>query len=418
MDEKSLASVLLRIMQLAVQVIGPNSHALSEVETAIELATELATKITTSPDLRQKVLYLLSTNEFVAPLQHFTAVMPSDSFYEKGHVNGVCTIRSLASQRKLQQRFCFLLLQTGLHTSSNEMSLDSRLATALLEKQISLAHGLKGCHFAPTGKASGAISLFETQSTQDMPSKAWRERLKDNLTKDAEFQQHSIVKIVDEVCRDLEARCDDAERPYREELAKTLNLELRVKALDSRVAALQSQNADYIQSITELESEKAQFVQKAETVDVRVQTMADETEDLKKRIENLKLEASRTENALSEAARHQDLLYMATMTGKDEELERKDFKIHALESRVSLLEQDLSLSVAQEKKGTDDAKQLEATLAQQSDELIRAKDLNTEKQAEIESLSSSRSCLASDNETLRSRVRYPSFGISFSVFFA
>ena len=161
-----------------------------------------------------------------------------------------------------------------------------------------------------------------------------------------------------------------------------------------------------MQSVTELESEKAQLVQKAESADVRVQTMADEVEDLKKQMESLRSEASRTENTLSEAARQQDLLYMATMTGKDEELEKKDLKIHALESRINLLEQNLSLAVAQEKKRTDDTKQLEVTLARRSEELTRATDLNTDKQAEIESLSSSRSCLATDNEALRYRVRY------------
>lgn len=402
MDEKHLSSVLLRMMRLVTQPECLSSRALSNVDVATDLATELAAKSTTSQCLRQKILYLLSTNEFVESLQHFTVVLTCDPYQGKVQADGICSTRFGDSLRKLQQRFCFLLLQTGLHASGNEMSIDSRLITALLEKQITLSCSPEACTCVPSSKTSRPISLFETQSTQGMLSREWQERLKDRLSSDAEFQQHTIFKIVDEVCRDLQARCDDAERPYREELDRSRNLELKIRALDDLVAELRRQNEDCSHSINGLESEKLHIAQRAEAAEVRSQAVADEVESLRKKLESAESEATRTRKEFSEAARQQDLLYMATITGKDEELEEKALQIDTLDSKVDVLDHDLSRSVSH-------VQHLEASLAQRTHELTEATDLIAEKQTEMDSLSHSKSRLDIDNESLRSRVSYESF---------
>ena len=406
MDEENLSSVLLRMMRLVTQPECPSNRALSVVEMATDLATELAAKSTTSQGLRQKVLYLLSTNEFVASLQHFNTVSPRDPWQGEVQADGICPTRFGDSLRKLQQRFCFLLLQTGLHASDNEISIDSRLITALLEKQFALSRSPVACTCVPTIKVSRPVSLFETQSTQGIPSRAWRERLKERLSSDAEFQQHTVAKIVDEVCQDLEARCDDAERPYRKELDRSRNLELRISALDDLVAELRRQNEDHSHSIKGFESEKLHNTQKAEAAEMRSQAMADEVENLRKQLECAESETTRTRKEFAEAARQQDLLCMATITGKDEELEEKALRIEKLDSKVNVLDRDLSRSVSH-------VQHLEASLAQRSHELTEAMDLIAEKQTEMESLSHSNSRLDIDNETLRSRVSLESFSTIF-----
>ena len=406
MDEEHLSSVFLRMMRLVTQPECPSSRALSDVERATDLAIELAAKSTTSQILRQKVLYLLSTNEVVASLQHFTTVLPSDLYREKVQADGICPARFRDSLLKLQQRFCLLLLQTGLHASGNEMSIDSRLLTALLERRIALSYSPVACTCIHTSKASRPISFFETHSTQGMPSRAWKDRLKDQLSSDAEFQQHTVAKIMDEVCRDLEARCDDAERPYREELERSRHLELKIKTLDDLVAELRRQNEDYSHSISGFETEKLNITQRAEAAEMRSHAVADEVENLRTQLECVKSEATRTRKEFSEAARQQDLLYMATITGKDEELEEKALKIDMLDSKVDVLDRELSRSVSH-------VQHLEASIAQRSQELTEAMDLIAEKKKELESLSHSNSRLDLDNESLRSRVSYESFSMIF-----
>lgn len=99
---------------------------------------------------------------------------------------------------------------------------------------------------------------------------------------------------------------------------------------------------------------------------------------------------------------------MATMTGKDEQLETKDIRINGLENKATVLSEELDHAIALGKKGIDDVNRLEVDLAQRCDKLNRAISLNTERQMEIESLLQSRSGLTATNESLRLKVCHQS----------
>ena len=402
MDESSLASTMLRMMQLTRLEGLPSGQALHDVDMATAQAVELAKLSAASPDVRRKILYLLSTREFSSPLRNFIACVPLPCSSYSGnehHKYEVCPARYIASQQELQQKISVLLLQTALHSSTEEATLEPWLATALLEKQTVLASNHAACKLTQAGESVRRPSLFETGSTPEEgpASHAWRDRLKNNLLRDAGYQQESVIKIVDEVCRDLEARCDDAERPYREEQARSQNLELKLKALEDQVAHQQNQNDDYVQTINELETQKFQFEGRASTAEKRVQEISTEVAGLRKAISDTKSEASQTKSAMAEAARQQDLVYMATMTSKDRELERRDGKINELEARAAELGEELSHSVALEKKAVENNENFELKLAQQYDKLNEAMASSTEKQKQIEELLESTSNLAADN---------------------
>lgn len=409
MDEPSLASTMLRIMRLTRPEGIPSGQALLDVDIAIAQSIELAKLSAASQYFRRKILYLLSTSEFLNPLRIFTACVPLPCLSYSGdehHTYGVCPARYVASQQELQQKFSILLLQTALHASTEETPLEPWLATALLEKQTRLSSNYTACKLAQAGDNVQRPSLFETGSTpEESPAAhAWRDRLKNNLLRDAGYQQESVVKIVNEVCRDLEARCDDAERPYREEHARSQNLELKVKALEDQVAHQQLQNEEYVQTINELETQKSQVEGRANTSEKHVQDISAEVDGLRKAISDTKSEASHTKSAMAEAARQQDLFYMATMTGKDRELGRRDIKINELEARATDLGEELAHSVAAEKKAVENNEKFESEQAQQYDKLNRAMALSTEKQREIEGLLESKSSLAAANGSLLFKV--------------
>lgn len=292
MDEPALASALLHMMHLTTQGNDPSSQAFADVEMATALATEMAHKSSASQDLRRKILYLLSTNGFLSPLRAFTGLMPlrrSSCQVKEHYVHGICPARYATSQQKLQQAFSILILQTALYASDNEMGIEPWLATALLEKQISPAYNPTKCNRTLTSKNLRSVSLFESGSTpEQMPSHAWRDRLRESLFRDAGYQQQSVIKIVSEVCRDLEARCDEAEQPYREEQARSRALELKSKDFEDQVAELRIQNQDFLHMIKELETEKSNLRERADTAEVRVQAVSSEAEKLSKAIEVVK----------------------------------------------------------------------------------------------------------------------------------
>ena len=410
MDETSLASTMLRMMHLTRPEGIPSGQALLDVEMATAQSIELAKLSAASQDFRRKISYLLSTSEFLHPLRTFTASVPLPCLSYSGnehHMHGVCPARYVASQQELQQKFSILLLQTALHASIEETTLEPWLATALLEKQTRVSSNHTACKFAQlAGDNVQRPSLFETGSTpeENPAAHAWRDRLKNNLLRDAGYQQESVIKIVDEVCRDLEARCDDAERPYREQHARSQDLELKVKALEDQVAHQQHQNEENVRAINELETQKFQFEGRANTAEKRVQDISAECDGLRKAISDTKSEASHTKSAMAEAARQQDLFYMATMTGKDRELGRRDIKINELEARATDLGEQLVRSVAAEKKALENNENSELEQAQLHDKLNRAMTLSTEKQREIEGLLESKSSLAAANRSLLLKV--------------
>ena len=409
MDEPSLASAMLRMMHLTRPEGTPSGQALLDVDMATAQSIELAKLSAASKEFRRKILYLLSTSEFLTPLRIFTACIPPPYFSYSGnehHVHGVCPARYVASQQELQQKFSVLLLQTALHASIEEKRLEPWLATALLEKQTKLSSNYTACKLAQAGDNLQKPSLFETESTpEESPAAhAWRDRLKNNLLRDAGHQQESVIRIVNEVCRDLEARCDDAERPYREEHAKSQDLELKMSALEDQMAHQQHQKEDYVRTINELETQNFQFEGRAHMAEKRIQGISAEIDGLRKANSDAKMEASHTKSAMAEAARQQDLFYMATITGKNRELEKRGVKVNELEAKATNLREELARSEAQEKKAVENKEKLDLELAQQYDKLNEAMALSTEKQKEIEGLLESKSSLAAENISLLSKV--------------
>ena len=409
MDEPSLALTMLRMMHLTGPDGIPSGQALLDIEMATAQAIELAKLSAASQDFRRKILYLLSTTEFLSPLRNFTACVPLPCFSYSGdehHTHGVCPARYVESQQELQRTISLFLLQTALHASIKETSLEPWLATALLEKQTRLPPRNVTCKLAQGGDNVQRPSLFETGSTPEYSpvAHAWRDRLKNNLLRDAGYQQESVIKIVNEVCRDLESRCDDAERPYREEQARSQNLELKLKVSEDQVAHQQNQNKNCVQTINQLETQKFHFEGRANMAEKRVQDISTEVAGLRKAISDMKLEASQTKSAMAEAARQQDLFYMATMTAKDRELGRRDIKVNELEARATDLGEKLAHSEALEKKAVANNERIELELAQQYDKLNRAMALSTEKQRQIEGLLESKSSLAADNVSWLSKV--------------
>lgn len=408
-DEPCLASTMLHMIHLTGPEGIPNGQTLLDLDLATAQAIELANMSAASQDFRRKILYLLSTSEFLSPLRTFATCEPLSGFSDSGyehHMHGVCPARYLASRQELQQKFSVLLLQTALHASMEETLLEPWLAKALLEKQTRLASKRTACKLAKAIDNVQRPSLFESGSTpEEIPAThAWRDRLKKNLLRDAGYQQESVIKIINEVYRDLEARCDDAERPYREEQARSQSLQLKLNALEDQLSHQQDQNENYVRTINELETQKFQCEGRANTAEKQLQDSSIEIAGLRKAISDTKSEASQTKSAMAEAARQQDLFYMATMTSKDGELERRDVKVKELEARAIDLAEELAHSVALERKGVEDNEKFKFDLAQQYDKLNSAMALSTEKQGQIEGLLESNSSLAADKVSLLSKV--------------
>ena len=407
MDEPSVATILLRALQSAVHYDSPSHEFLKDLKKTIQIIDAFGALSIASTGVRHKILHSLLTNAFAAPLQRFLDCTPSSSS-EEHTIHGQCPIQYMAVRLKCHRRLCFLILQTTLYATDNELSLNPSIAVALLEKQARLCAILPTCNFferhGPTHKIE-EISLFGAGSTpQDAPSHEWKDRLIETLSRDARYQFQTVVQIVGEVSRDLEARCNDAEKPFRDEQAKSQDLQRRLKASEERNMDLEGQRERSCLVINDLEARINHLEERADAAEQRSRSLQVELDTTQEKLEHAEGEAVRAANASSEAARKQDLTYMETIMGKTKQCEEQAAKSKLFEAQVGELLKQCTSGQEREDQQKIQLIHLEESVARISHDLDVSQNLATERLATIEGLESMNAKLNSDIAVLDRKV--------------
>lgn len=388
-DEQTVAAQLLRLLHLVVEQELPNTRGFSTLNAAVVLVKALEAKTTVSQDLRRKVLYCLSTNEFSEPLQRFSAFTPL-SLHVEHDKYGVCPASYAKAQHNLFKELCCFLLQTGLRADDDESSLDGSLVTSLFHKAFDSSHASLKCKLfmLPTSfRNHDQVSLFEAGSTpQELPSRQWRDQLANSLSRNAEYQHQHVVKTMNEVCRDLEARCDNAEQPLREEQARTADLRQKLEEAETRNAELASQDEERGHSLEGLRADAFHLKEEADAANERSKALLADLAVLQQDLERTKKQTARAAEESSEAARHQDLTYMAVIKGKDEECQKRSDRIEILEAQNSESSQRLADNQEQEATRLDQMRHLEESLAKKTHEIEEAHALSRTLTTDIEQL--------------------------------
>ena len=408
---------LLWLLQLAILEKLPSQRGLLDLGAAMELANGLAANIPNSRGLREKILCSLSTNEFSIPLQRFSEFVPAAPYKEHSK-DGGCPRHYAEIQQRYRRRLCCLILKTGLHAAHDELGLDASLATALLGKHYEDSSASLKCSFFQLPKLANnciGVSLFEAGSTpQEMPSRQWRDQLADSLSRDAGYQQQHIIKTMGEVCRDLEVRCENAEQPFREEQARSRDLRLRLTEAETRNAELAAQNEEYGKAINGLKAEIRHSNEQADAADERSRTLVADLQELQKEVERTKEQATYAAEASSEAARQQDLTYVAIIKGRDKECKEHLDKAENLEARISDITKGLASCQAQEAIQAGQIERLEESLAQRIHNLETAEALAEARLAETDRLKASNlelvTEIASVNTKASNQINYPGGG--------
>jgi len=321
----------------------------------------LAARCSMLRDVRQKILYSLSTNEFSILLQRLSEFEPSGSSDQHAK-SGICPKYYADYRQQYHRTVCCLILRTGLYAADDELSLDTSLAMALLKKCVVMPSASLPCSVpGPSKLSSGCteVSLFETGSTpQDMASLYWRDQLVESLSRDAAYQHQHIVKTMGEVCRDLEVRCENAEQPFREEQAKSQGLRANLAEVEARNAELVAQMEAYDHMLSDLKAETCQWKEQGHAAEQRSNSLIADLQLLQQEVKRTKEQATSAAEASSEAARQQDLTYVAIIKGKDEVYQEQSEKLETLEVQTI----DLTRKISQ-------CQQLEASMAGQKDRL-------------------------------------------------
>ncbi len=252
-----------------------------------------------------------------------------------------------------------------------------------------------------------SMSLFEAGRTPrtDTISHNWRENLVRELSRDANREYESVTRLVGEICRDLELRCDEAERPYQEEQTKSRSLEVSIDVFRAQVAELEMKLRAQGSKFDELQSAKDALSKKLMKSENRLEDQAEEIQKLRHEFFQAEDASERAAQGAIEASRDQDLAYLATLTGKDEILEEQAFKLTSSERRINELENQIAELII---KGAEDAEYISSdnrTIQELNEGIAIAKGLITTKQLEIDRLTESEAMVIASKEEAASNAQ-------------
>lgn len=397
------------LLRLACEDRSPNSEGIIRLDNA--LRTVSAMKATTYT--REHLSHAICDATSSGLLYHFATQGPPRLNSNSGLCpKDVCSSTYLETMTRLQRGLVVTLLSMFLRSPIVEQGYDG-VPMILVEKQTQLstaATSCPGCAGSKFVDKKSSVSLFEAGSTPRALtiSHNWRENMVRELSRDANREYESVTRMVGEICRDLELRCDEAERPYQEEKTKSRNLEATAEASRAKVAELEVKLRAQGSKLDDLEIEKHVLSKQVMTSEKRLKEQAGEIERIRHEFNQAKDASERAAQAAIEASRDQDLAYLANLTAKDDILEEQAIKLTISESRISEVEHQIAELIAQ---GAKDAASLSSnkTLIRELNEgITTANGLVATKQLELDRLTESEALVTVSKEEAATRAQQAS----------
>ena len=321
LEDASIRDLLESLLSLACDKRPPCRELLTEIDNALRLISVFTEKISTSSKLLSAVSQSISSSAVSDMLRQHASQMEAQVRLELTHGHGtidVCPLSYREVQARLHHSLTAMVLKCALYASQCGGHFDASVMTLLLEKQsldsLTQPASVECTQRRPLDLKTPKISLFEAVSTPrvDSASRNWREGLHREMSRDVDCRFEVVIRMFGEICRDLELRCNEAERPLRDEQSKSCDLQARLESSERSKAALDLQARNHQSAIKGLETERDCLVDQVDVAERRLQELGTSLEITHREFDHAKSEAERAAQAAIESARHQDLAYLGT----------------------------------------------------------------------------------------------------------
>ena len=351
LEYTSMREVLASLFEMICDKLHPCGESLTKIDNAIRLVSVFTEKLTTLPKLLSAILQSVSGNEVVDMLRQYASQVQEARDLGMTHDHSsldVCPLSYREARARLQHSVSNMILKSALHAPQSGVTFDASNLVLLLEKQYfhyPTPHDSIECALRrPINIMTTKVSMFEAVSTPhtDSVSLNWRDGLMRELSRDVDCRYETVIRMVGEICRDLELRCNETERPLREEQARYRDLQARLEGSEQDKAELEFQIQNLQSRFGTLETERDFLANQVEATNTRLIDLETSLNTLHQDFDYAKIENKRAAEAAKESAREQDLVYLATMTGKDEILEKQSSRLATTENRAKTLEHELN----------------------------------------------------------------------------
>lgn len=309
----------------------------------------------------------------------------------------------------LQQKVSTLFLKTALFSQSDSLSLDASLGSALLDKKLALDAIVKCRRHkgGNPGRKSSLVSLFETGGTPDSRagSEHWRERIKSDLAQSAEHQYQTIARTMGETCQDLERRCNEVERPLREEQARSKQLHDKLEESEARIVELESRNHEQSLYLEGVEYEKSKLAGCVGHLKNEREDLSNQVEGLLRALQEASQKAQSATDSSAQRIKELELIHAAAITEKDEELDTQRQVEQELKVRVNNLETDAATTREKAYMASEEVARLNTTISEQRMGLEEANAIINKKQAECDNQMELAAGLEAEKRDLQGQVK-------------
>ena len=411
LDEAVICEILSKLLGLACNDNPPSRGVLTQLDGGLHLVAAITAAIPTAKSLREVLLSCISGKQVERLLQQFTTQLPRSTDSVAGHnIMEICPGACAEALYRLQQDVTVMLLSTALYAPGLEIGLQcsSRL---LLQKQIQLSNSQlrhKHCRLRRSSLSEPpGVSLFEARGTPytDSISHDWRTNIVRELSSEAGCRYESLVRMVGDVCRDLELRCTEAERPLREEQSRSQELWAHLEAAQGKVAELEGQARVREDVTISLTTERTELLDQIETHKACLKGLEAKLDNMRQEFDQAQSDADIAVQTAIENARQRDLAYLATLTGKDQLFEEQSSKLASSESQVKDLEFEMSQLKAEVASHAETTQAQQKAIEELNSSIATARDLAALQEAKIDGLRKSERDLISSRDDIARKAQ-------------
>ena len=350
LEDASLHELLRLLLVIACEERRPCRESLAKIDNCSRLISAFTESIPKSTRLMRAILHTISGNVILDMVRHYALQVQEAARLGFGHDStiDVCPLSHREARGRLHQGLSVMILKSALYAPQYGGHFDASAITLLLKQQsldCPAQQSAADCiQRRPIDIIAPSVSLFEAVSTPHIDSVGlnWRDNLRREMSRDLDCRYEGVIRMVGEMCRDLELRCAEIESPLRQEQSKSRDLQIRLENSERDNAELESQTRNHQSSFSVLEKERAHLVLQVEAAERRLKELGTSVDNIHEELHRTRMKAEHSAQAAIERARQQDLIYLATMTGKDEVLEEQSLRLASTENHAKALEYQLN----------------------------------------------------------------------------
>ncbi|PYH44921.1 uncharacterized protein BP01DRAFT_341674 [Aspergillus saccharolyticus JOP 1030-1] len=256
---------------------------------------------------------------------HYLKDFPKLASSSQCHDSGICFSNHSRMQNELICDLFACNLYASLIQTSNTSEPNCAEVGALrlfVEKSKRLLCR-DGCTFLNSKPINSVRFVLPHESHENVPSSRsdWREAMRETLALNSRTTQEDMMRKIEDICYDLEQRCDNVEAPLRAAEKERDECSWELEKLRSQNDELQSQLHKSSSTIDDLHQEIFRLEHQSEAASMRAEELAANLKALQKELADHRRESQEVVTSEREQARTRELDLVASVTEKDDQLE-------------------------------------------------------------------------------------------------